>query len=65
MVVVMNVIFRMTFFFPSEIKSRYNVWYKPRKYISQLKPFVPRDLKYCLWVLSVYLKVLFKKSFLL
>lgn len=34
-IVVVIVIFQMTFFlFPSEIKSRFKVWYKPRKGIS-------------------------------
>lgn len=50
----------MTFFF--HLKSRFNVWYKPRKGLLQLRPFIPRDLKYCLWVLSGHFQVL--KSFI-
>lgn len=59
-IVVINVIFKMTFFF--HLKSRFNVWYKPRKGLLQLRPFIPRDLKYCLWVLSGHFQVL--KSFI-
>lgn len=55
-VVVINVIFKMTFFF--HLKSRSNVWYKPRKGLSQWRPFIPRDLKNCLWGLSVRFKCL-------